>query len=1327
MNGLIVRVLFEGKTYDLDVADNIPLRINMSAVENTSIGEFYGIGSQTFTLPGTKRNNRFFNHAYQIGVSDIPGFYNTVDAYIIRDGETLLQGQLQLIEVITSEKNGFTEYNVQVSDSVIQFKDRLASKLLKDGDWSEYEHIISSASIVDSWSDNLLSGSVFYPLVDYGTDDVTQFPTQPRIQLNNDYRVGDDFPAPGVINNINTPMLAKQFLPAIKLKDVVDVIFEQVGFTYTSEFLDTEDFNKLYVLPKSQEGLGVAGSSVNTIQIVKSDTQLVAGVTPSGGASTALVQFNSEISDPGDNYNTSTYLYTTPILGDYSFSSQITFTNPATATANVKVTLQLINNFGGTETLNSVDLTVSSSPLQTLEGTFESGITAGLTYGVRVKIEHTGGAGASNNLNILNYSNYFNVNKAPSSTEGVTVDMSQQWDATTKSIDFIQGLIEQFNLILYPDAIQKNLIHIEPFNDWVSSGEKKDWTEFWNVAEKTALVHTVAEQPKEILLKNADDSDRFSKLSVETFPNYQYGTQRVIADNTVSQGNKSIGSFFAPVILGSQTDSSSLDDDNLPTYDLYEGSTFVLPHLYKFENNKQKSYKFKPRIGYKNTLSIPNGSPIYIGVPDAFPIGVTGSYATISNFSDLPVTESVTRDLHFNNEYAKLIPFSFNPSNGVDNFANHWQLYIDSIYWEGASKLTLDVKFNADDYKNIQLNDQVFIKNQRYRINKIEGFNVTHDDVATVELLRLFPSYYALDCNFDFEIEVTNTPTPTPTETGIPTPTPTITPIVPTPTPTPTPTSSPTPTPTAADIDVRVVWDLTNSPADINYVDLYYNLNSSSGSNYSIPPVISETNLTSGSIHTFDSTINNINTLGYTTLSWSFDVTASIFDEGYFINGTLTDNTAYEIASYFGDGIAIGDYNWDVNMSSEGTPGVDYSALTWSLQVVPPPTPTPTPTTSPTATPTPTASSTPTPTPTTSPTATPTPTPTIAPTATPTPTPTATAAFGYYGTSCDFPYGDSKFIVSTTSHSLGEVVNVQFDNDFGKYACYTLCDTASIDTHCQYYVMRTYSNCSSCETGIYSTDIYGVSGGGGGGSAQGGGGGGGSFFTETTNITSGVSYSIIIGAGGALGSDGTNTSITSGIYTLDIGAGGGGGTNTSVGNNGLFGTNIIGNGGGGAGNSLSPVAGGTGYFDGGSGDRSSGVYIAGGGGGGYTSDGDDYNSTSPVKGGDGGTGIINPVLGSVAGGGGGAYSGVISSAYQGLGQNGGGNGAVDALLDGTAATINSGGGGGGQLNATWTGGAGGSGKVIIRYLGSQKGLGGTVTTDGTYTYHTFTSSGTYIG
>jgi hypothetical protein len=43
-----------------------------------------------------------------------------------------------------------------------------------------------------------------------------------------------------------------------------------------------------------------------------------------------------------------------------------------------------------------------------------------------------------------------------------------------------------------------------------------------------------------------------------------------------------------------------------------------------------------------------------------------------------------------------------------------------------------------------------------------------------------------------------------------------------------------------------------------------------------------------------------------------------------------------------------------------------------------------------------------------------------------------------------------------------------------------------------------------------------------------------------------------------------------------------------------------------------------------------------------------------------------------------------------------------------------------------TSGQGGSGIVVLRYLGAQRGTGGTVTSVGGYTIHTFLSSATYI-
>jgi len=71
----------------------------------------------------------------------------------------------------------------------------------------------------------------------------------------------------------------------------------------------------------------------------------------------------------------------------------------------------------------------------------------------------------------------------------------------------------------------------------------------------------------------------------------------------------------------------------------------------------------------------------------------------------------------------------------------------------------------------------------------------------------------------------------------------------------------------------------------------------------------------------------------------------------------------------------------------------------------------------------------------------------------------------------------------------------------------------------------------------------------------------------------------------------------------------------------------------------------------------------------------------------------------------------------------GGGGRV-SMRNAIAGTANTGGGGGGGYAVS--GAAGGSGICIVRYLGSQRGSGGTITFSNGYTYHTFTASGTFI-
>jgi hypothetical protein len=245
------------------------------------------------------------------------------------------------------------------------------------------------------------------------------------------------------------------------------------------------------------------------------------------------------------------------------------------------------------------------------------------------------------------------------------------------------------------------------------------------------------------------------------------------------------------------------------------------------------------------------------------------------------------------------------------------------------------------------------------------------------------------------------------------------------------------------------------------------------------------------------------------------------------------------------------------------------------------------------------------------------------------------------------------------------------------------------------------------------TEVLVVAGGGGGGSRHGGGGGSGGYIYQTGQNLLRQSYSAVVGAGGSgglassggllgfAGSNGQNSSFGS---LISIGGGGGGSNNVSgVGLPGGSGGGGNASANGGAGTQSASSSGGNGN-NGGAGLYS--TYYMGGGGGGAGSVG---GTAIYPNAGSGGAGISNAISGSnityASGGNGGIYN--LSS----------------VALNGAPNTGSGGGGSGGETNH---GGSGGSGIVIIRYYGAQKATGGTITSVGGYTIHTFTSSGTFI-
>jgi hypothetical protein len=260
-----------------------------------------------------------------------------------------------------------------------------------------------------------------------------------------------------------------------------------------------------------------------------------------------------------------------------------------------------------------------------------------------------------------------------------------------------------------------------------------------------------------------------------------------------------------------------------------------------------------------------------------------------------------------------------------------------------------------------------------------------------------------------------------------------------------------------------------------------------------------------------------------------------------------------------------------------------------------------------------------------------------------------------------------------------------------------------------------------------STSYLAVGGGGGGGgdtnTTGGGGGGAGGYLASTTTLNSSSSYVVTVGAGGSGGSGGNGTNGgNSQLGSLTAAVGGGYGAGSPAAMSG----NTGGSGGGGKqGNGTTDGLGGAGT----SGQGTSGGYgttYGAGGGGGATSGGTNGGFST---GGNGGAGTASSISGSsvtyAGGGGGGSGNSGYGASTPGTGGAGGGGNGGGTLANGNAGTANLGGGGGGsgQSNATGSGAAGGSGVVIVSYAGSPRFTGGTVTSSGGNTIHTFTSSG----
>lgn len=709
MNSLILRVTHDGARYDLDTPSDISFRVDLSAVENTQIGSVFGVASQQFDLPSSTNNDKFFKAAYNINSSQAVGFKNSVECQVLQGGTEVYNGNLFLDEVVSDGAKD-NVYKVTVVNETIDFQTEIQDQYIRDLDFSDLNHDYTMANITASFeTSSFLDGDVFYPLIDYGTDGT-----------NNELPIFEAGGEAGKFDNQNSPIEQVQFKPAIRTKRIIDKIFESVGYEYSSSFLNSDDFLKSYVISTPSDKLGIDSQGYQDDGF---NVQLSSSVeTISEGPAYLKQYYPQENYDPANGYDTAASTFTIPTDGSYAFKIEGDVDCPdGTGTPEIKSYQINLRINGNTVFQQLYDFIGSTAGKVTF-------ITPGVQLSVGDEVEvyrryimRSTGAGSIEDMDLINQQ--WSTIYAPTSVNGGTVNLAQQFDQQAKSIDLLKGVIEMFNLVIEPKKDERKTLIIEPFDTWRDAGVTKDWTSKFDEATKISIKHPISSQPRELKYSLEEDEDSLNQYSLTNFRRDEaYGTHTFTADTDVAQGQREIGSFFAAT----------------PTNGVTGAGNVIIPKLYKADKGEHKTFQFKPRLLYRiderDTIDV-TGGKIYVKDDNGNSTGLT-EYSTLSILQSLPATNK-TKALHYN--AATWYPFHENFANGRTIgglFNEYWGRYINELYDEEARLLTCNLYFEPWELSTIQLNDKIFIKDAYYRINKISGFNISKRASIQVELLK---------------------------------------------------------------------------------------------------------------------------------------------------------------------------------------------------------------------------------------------------------------------------------------------------------------------------------------------------------------------------------------------------------------------------------------------------------------------------------------------------------------------------------------------------------------------------------------------------------------
>jgi hypothetical protein len=553
--GFVFKLVADGQILDLFADEEIKLSDNVTGLFD--LGVLPTDFTRQINLPGSKRNNAFFEHCYDISVQNPDTFATNikVPCYLDFDGLYLAQGYLQLNKVNVYANKFIDSYVVSVYGALSSFGIQVNKRYLTDlTNLDIYNHTASYNNISASWGGNLFNGNIVYPLADYGS--AYQF-TSGQNEL---FGMDDE----------NGALCVQNFKPAIRVKKVWDAIFDSAGYTYTGSFFNEPFLDDVYlVCNNSLKYPEFAGIDLETYGKIKVGAVSGSGMTDRvliADTFTTLPWFN-KLSDPQNFYNNGAYEVKerTNLSGILNLNINVNCpvnNMPGTLSANGTWQIRMIETGSSTAySLRAIQSYIfffdqlQNSRSGQIDTTYElqteflmDDIPAG-NYYFQIKQRPNSSVDTAPTVTLDpkgTTKSYLQIREVKQAADGRIMDIASNMPFGTngiKQIDFLKGIQKKFNLVIYPSKTRRNEFIVETFNNWYKDGEIKDFNKYINLDEKIEVIPANNLAVNELNFGDTLDTDyisqQFSKAANREFGKQYYTDNQ----NFFSQGRFEVKTF----------------------------------------------------------------------------------------------------------------------------------------------------------------------------------------------------------------------------------------------------------------------------------------------------------------------------------------------------------------------------------------------------------------------------------------------------------------------------------------------------------------------------------------------------------------------------------------------------------------------------------------------------------------------------------------------------------------------------------------------------------------------------------------------------------------